>query len=252
MPKRLIFFVFFFLFIIFSYFIYYQTTNSSTEIIDFAMDTPLRVKVEGPNSAAYAKMAVAEIKRLDKLFNRFDPNSEVSRLNCGEKFKPSKEIIAVLSLAERMRQVSFGAFNVRYNGKIDLGGIGKGYAVELARRLLVKKGAKGGIIDTHSSIAVWGPRVWKIGIQDPEDKSKLFTVVELQNGQALSTSGNYERGKHIIDPRTHKAAAECKSVTLIGWDAGELDALSTAVFVLGPIKGKKLIKNMSEIKVIII
>ncbi len=252
MPKRLIFFVLFVLFIIFSFIVYYQTANNSTEIINFAMDTPLRVKIEGANSAAYAKMAIAEIKRLDKLFNRFDPSSEVSCFNRGEKFKPSKDVVAVLALAERMRQVSFGAFNVRYNGKIDLGGIGKGYAVESARCLLMKNGAESGIIDTHSSIAVWGNRVWKIGIQDPEDKSKLLTVVELQNGQALSTSGNYERGKHIIDPRTHKAADECKSVTLIGRNAGELDALSTAVFVLGPIKGKKLIKNMSEIKAIII
>ncbi|MDI6731206.1 MAG: FAD:protein FMN transferase [Candidatus Margulisbacteria bacterium] len=247
--KKLIYLILVVLIFVLFYFSFFRARSADKEIV--AMDTIIRVKVEGEYAGQYASMAIEEIKRLEKLFNRFDPSSEVSRINRGEKVVMSEDMRRILVLSEKMRQLTKGAFNVRYSGKIDLGGIAKGYAVESARGRLVKKGAKSGIIDAHSSIAVFGPRTWKVGIQDPNDKNKLLAVVELCNGQAVSTSGNYERGRHIIDPRTRKPAKGCQSVTLIGQDAGELDALSTAMFVLGSTEGRKLISKMRGVKAII-
>jgi thiamine biosynthesis lipoprotein len=218
----------------------------------FVMGTPVEIKVEGKSASQLAQGALEEIKRLDKLFNRYDPSSEVSRLNRGEKFVLSKDLKTVLALAEKIKNISNGAFDVCYQKRIDLGGIGKGYAVELTRRLLLKKGAKSGIINMRSSIAVFGPRSWEIGVQHPRKPKELLGTVELQDGQALATSGDYERGRHIIDPRTGQPAAACAGVTLIGKDAGELDALSTAVFVLGTLEGIRLLEQLGGVQGVVV
>lgn len=226
--------------------------RSGAEKKAFLMDTEVRVKVSGPDAERLANMALLEIKRLDQLFSRFNPNSEISRLNAGERIKLSPETKEILSISDKFKRLTSGAFDVKYSGKIDLGAIGKGYAVESARRLLLKSGAKGGIIDMHSSIAVFGPKTWKIGIQHPRKKDKLMGMVELKDGQSLSTSGDYERGLHIIDPKTGEPAETCWSVIVIGTDAAETDALSTAVYVLGAKKGLKLIESLPNVEGLII
>jgi thiamine biosynthesis lipoprotein len=240
----------------------------------FAMGTPLRVKVFGANASALAKAAIDEIKRLDKIFSRFDPESEVSLINknaAKSAQQVSPETMECIKIAVRVNQLSKGAFDITLGkpqslvvnedlmqvylnekSRIDLGGIGKGYAVESARRLLLKKGAKSGIIDMRSSIAVFGPRTWKIGIQHPRQKEKLVGTIILRNGQSLATSGDYERGKHILDPRTGKSSDLCQGVTIIGENAAEADALATASFVLGPEDGIDMLNGLKEIDGIII
>ncbi|MFH1683474.1 MAG: FAD:protein FMN transferase, partial [Candidatus Margulisiibacteriota bacterium] len=79
----------------------------------------------------------------------------------------------------------------------------------------------------------------------------LLGTIELKDGQSLATSGDYERGKHIIDPRTGRPANLCQSVTVIGKNAAETDALSTAIFVLGPEEGMKLVRKL-DVKAVIV
>jgi thiamine biosynthesis lipoprotein len=130
---------------------------------------------------------------------------------------------------------------------VDLGGIGKGYAVESARRLLLNKGVKSAIIDAHSSIAVIG-NGWRVGIRDPregKEEEGVGGIIILNDGDALATSGQYEQPGHIIDPRTGRTAERSLSVTVVAKDAALADALSTAVFVLGPVDGVKLLRKFS-------
>ena len=230
----------------------------------FLMGTPVSVKVEGLYAGLYAEMALEEIKGLEQVFSNKIPMSEISLLNRLAGLAPlqvSNDTLECLKLAQQMNRLTGGAFDVtlghpealvvdpkmgkvfiRKQGvKVDLGGIGKGFAVEKARALLQKEGAASGMIDMRSSIAVFGKKARKIGIQDPKERSKLLGAVELSDNQSLSTSGNYERGNHILDPRTQRPARGCSSVTVIGKNAAEADALSTALFVLGPVAGAKLI-----------
>jgi thiamine biosynthesis lipoprotein len=235
--------------------LYYSKLPVTYERTAPVMGTTVRVKINGPGAPHWTERAIWEIKRLEGVFSRFDPHSEVSLLNrlAGKaKLQLSPDLAAVLKIAEDVRLASAGAFNIRFhnsalgppqaeNSALDLGGIGKGYAVESARRLLLKKGVKSAIIDLHSSIAVIGDG-WRVGVRDPRT-SEVLAIVVLNNGDALSTSGQYEQPGHIVDPRTGKKADRCLSVTVVAYDAALADALSTAVFVLGPAEGRKLLER---------
>ena len=108
------------------------------------------------------------------------------------------------------------------------------------------------MIDMRSTIAVFGPKVWEIGVQHPRQPSVLLGKVKLSGNQSLATSGDYERGQHIIDPSTQAPATRCQSVTIIGSNAAETDALATAVFVLGPDQGLQLIEYLPGFEALII
>lgn len=254
-PRVKVLFFFIAIIVIISYLLF-PRTNSFSKQSAFLMDSPVTIKVQG----ASPQVALTEIRRLDKLFNKYSSDSEISKLNRGEKISLSADTIQCLALAETIKKQTNGVFDVRFAGVIDLGGIAKGCAVEKARQALLQSGAKSGIIDMRSSIAVFGNRSpsmglgasWKIGIQHPRKKNKLLGVVELKNGQALSTSGDYERGKHIVNPKTHQAAEGCESVTLVGTNAAQLDALSTAVFVVGAKQGFDLVHKFPGVSAVIV
>lgn len=153
---------------------------------------------------------------------------------------------------------------LRYPGmKIDLGAVGKGYAISKARSILVERGVKSAIISAGSSIAVIGDnngKPWKIGIKDPRHPDDVVGAVSLNGGQAVSTSGDYEKyfelgGKryhHILNPATGMPADECRSVTIISNDAAQADALSTAVFVMGPKRGLPLLSYYKDVYAVIV
>jgi thiamine biosynthesis lipoprotein len=73
---------------------------------------------------------------------------------------------------------------------------------------------------------------WRVGVQHPFDREALAMVLEAHE-LAVATSGRYERGDHIVDPRTGRPAAGAASTTVCGGDLGLADAFATAAFVLG-------------------
>jgi thiamine biosynthesis lipoprotein len=77
-----------------------------------------------------------------------------------------------------------------------------------------------------------GSKQWHIGIQDPRDKTKILNKLSIGSG-AVATSGSYERGAHIINPKTGQPADELLSVSVIGPDIIKADVLATAAFAMG-------------------
>ncbi len=143
--------------------------------------------------------------------------------------------------------------------EIDLGGIGKGYAVDRALDVLKRHGIKSALINAGSStiFALGSPpgkEAWEIGIEDPMDRQRLIAVVKLKNN-SLSSSGDYQkfftlngtRYSHIIDPRTGRPAQGVYLASVIAPGAAQSDALSTAVFVLGPEKGLALLDSLNNV-----
>lgn len=171
-----------------------------------------------------------------------------------------------LILDENSRTVRFAVEGMR----VDLGAIGKGYAVDKAVDAMKKQGALGGMVDLGGNIRCFGrpPRgqaCWRIGLQDPNvapdalGGSKPLLILSLTQ-ESVATSGDYRRfvrvqgakQSHIIDTQTGKGANKLVSDTIIAADATTADALSTAVNVLGPQAGLALIEQLPATEAILI
>ncbi len=144
---------------------------------------------------------------------------------------------------------------------IGLGAIAKGYAVDRATQVLAKEGIRDSIVKAGGDMRVQGldnGKPWEIGIKHPR-KKELLAKFGLTN-VSVSTSGDYERFfikdnvlyHHIIDPRTGFPARASMSVTVLAPDTMTSDALSTAVFVLGPDKGLELVDKLEGVEAIIV
>lgn len=153
--------------------------------------------------------------------------------------------------------------------KLDLGGIAKGYGIDLALEAVRDAGALGAMIDIGGDIRCFGQAVegrqhWRIGLQDPrvdpnDNREKLVKVLQF-NDRAIATSGHYRRFvliggqkvSHILDPQTGQSSKKLTSTTIIAPDALTADALATAVSVLGQEKGLELIESIPEVEAIVI
>ena len=147
--------------------------------------------------------------------------------------------------------------------RIGFGGIGKGYAAEMAKRLLLQKGVKSGIVNASGDLTAWGSQPngspWTIGVADPNAKNQPFSYLNISN-VAVATSGNYEKyaligGKkysHTIDPKTGLPVSGIKSVTILSPNAEIADAMATPVTVMGVRVGLDLINQMQGMACIII
>ncbi|MEO8533540.1 MAG: FAD:protein FMN transferase [Flavobacterium sp.] len=147
--------------------------------------------------------------------------------------------------------------------RIGFGGIGKGYAAEMAKQLLLKHNVKSGIINASGDLSAWGlqpnGKNWTIGVADPDSPAAAFSYMEISN-KAVATSGNYEKfvtinGKkysHTIDPKTGLPITGIKSVTIITSNAEFADAMATPIAVMGIKAGLFLIDQIPDLYCIII
>lgn len=138
---------------------------------------------------------------------------------------------------------------------IDLGAVAKGFAIDLAANELKDfQGFQGFVVNAGGDLFAGGVddngSPWKIGIQHPFDKDKIIDVVEISN-KAICTSGSYERknakfpeNHHIINPKTGLSPNDWVSLSIIAPFAMMADAFSTASFLLGGEKGRKLIETV--------
>jgi FAD:protein FMN transferase len=155
------------------------------------------------------------------------------------------------------------AFLRRRGMRANLGGIGKGYAVDRAVDILRRRGFHDFMIQAGGDMYVAGrrgDRSWRLGIRDPRGPAdRSFAALDLSDG-TFSTSGDYERfflkdGRryhHILDPGTGEPALGCRSVTIVTDRAVIADGLSTGVFILGPEAGMALIERLPGVEGVIV
>lgn len=128
---------------------------------------------------------------------------------------------------------------------LDLGAVVKGLAIDMAAKELASfqdfSINAGGDLYLGGSNPQGEP--WRVGIRHPRSDRELIDTLRVSN-QAVCTSGDYERGRHILDPRTRLPADTVASATVVAPDAMLADALSTAVFVLGADEGIALLNRM--------
>jgi len=124
-----------------------------------------------------------------------------------------------------------GYFDVRAGGRLDPSGLVKGWAVAGAAARLAAAGARDLFIDAGGDIATRGGS-WRIGIRHPLDRGRLAAALE-GSDLAVATSGEYERGRHVVDPHTGRPPEGLLSVTVVGPDVAAADAYATAAFAMG-------------------
>jgi thiamine biosynthesis lipoprotein len=181
--------------------------------------------------------------------------------NYPEHIHPTEEQIKAALPAVNWRNMKFNdadhsVFFEHKGMRIDLGGIGKGYAVDKGIEVLQKRGIGHAVVTAGGDTRIIGDRMgrdWLVAIRHPDDPNKVVTRIPISNA-AMSTSGDYERYfdengvryHHIIDPHTGHSASKVRSATIIGPTATQTDGMSKTAFVLGPEKALEIINRMPE------
>jgi thiamine biosynthesis lipoprotein len=202
----------------------------------------------------------------------FDPTigpvSLLWNFSAGEPRLPeSREISEALAkVGWRRVELDIAAGTVALPEKgmaLDLGAIAKGYALDRAGVVLRQFGITSALINAGGDIIALGEKgpkkPWRVGVQDPNKPNSIVAVALIQD-RAIVTSGDYERffmrnGKryhHILDPRNGYPAQGLRSVTIVAQDGVTADAMSTAVFVLGPEDGMSKIESTEGVEGLLI
>ena len=153
---------------------------------------------------------------------------------------------------------------LRHKGmRIGFGAIGKGYAADRAKQVLLSHGIKSGIVNAAGDLITWGLQLngkpWTIGIADPDQQKRAFSSFNISE-LSVATSGNYEKyaiidGKkysHTIDPKTGLPVCGVKSVSILCPSAELADALATPVMVMGVKVGLNMINQIKHVACMII
>ena len=197
-----------------------------------AMNTVFEVHVahaDARYAAEGAQAAFALVDRLEGELSRFRPNSDITRLNhlaAGERARVGEAALECLLIARHVYDLTGGAFDIAIGTglpsleidadafevraaadgvRLDLGGIGKGYAVDLVAELLEEWGLERAFVHGGFSSAVAleppaGADGWPLTLSDPREPSRVFCRLSMRQA-ALSASG-VRKGDHILDPRT--------------------------------------------------
>lgn len=217
----------------------------------YVMGTFCEIRIHARSAAAAVlKMdaAFAELRRIENVFSFYLPQSELSRINRDAADKAviaSGEFIELLRIALTYSAESDGLFDItagsypegltgpgwrslqldkrdrairilRSGVRMDFGGLCKGYAVERAIVRLKRDGAAGGVVNLGgSSVGTFGGRSWLVGIADPSLPKRFAMLLRVPGEYAVTTSGTYERGNHVMNPITGRAVAGPKSATVV-------------------------------------
>jgi len=210
--------------------------------IEPVMGTVVTIEVREPFVAADAiEAAVAWLHDVDRRFSPFRADSEVTRVGTGElAFEDaSPDVRAMFTLADLVRDRSGGAFDPRGHrpdGRADPTGVVKGWAVDEAVERLRLAGARNFQVVAGGDLVAAGEsepgQPWRIGIRHPDREDATAAVLAVSD-RAVATSGLYERGAHIVDPRTGAPPAGLRSLTVVGPTLAFADAYATAGFVMG-------------------
>jgi thiamine biosynthesis lipoprotein len=143
----------------------------------------------------------------------------------------------VWQLCEYSRELTLGAFDPwKAEGRFDPSGLVKGWAAEVGAQMLVGAGVEHVLINASGDLVLRGGKPeggpWNIGIASPDDVEKYVKFFDVTDG-SVATSGDYEKGAHIIDPHTGLIAIGARSASVIGPDGALCDALATALMVDG-------------------
>jgi thiamine biosynthesis lipoprotein len=209
--------------------------------VEHVMGTVVTLDARGVSGAvaeaAFSRLT-AWLHDVDRRFSTYRDDSEVNRIDRGElaASDASSDVRWVLERSATLREETGGAFDERAAGRLDPSALVKGWAVERGAEMLYAEGIEDFSLNAGGDLVVRGGAlpepVWRVGIQHPLERAAIAAAIGVTDA-AVATSGAYERGGHILDPRNGGAPSDVLSVTVVGPDLGTADAYSTAAFALG-------------------
>lgn len=195
----------------------------------------------------------------DKKYWNFDTG-----MTCLPDLRKAKKSVKLVDYRNIILDPNEKSIFLKYKGmRIGFGGVGKGYAAEMAKQKMSVLGISNGVVNAAGDLTAWGTQVdgkpWTIGIADPNHKFALFSRFEISE-KSVATSGDYEkfviidgvRYSHTIDPVSGMPARGMKSVTIICANAELADALTTPVIIMGKEAGLHLINQLNGVEAILI
>lgn len=257
-----------------------QESPSRLTVVREAMATEFDITVAGcPEKLARqaAEAALAELAPLEQELSRYIENSDISRINRlprGGTTVVSPETFDCLQIALEMQRTTGGTFDVTYASKggghgrerirldrsriavevlfdgvhVDLGGIGKGFALDHMAGVLGEWGVGRALLRaSHSTMLATGAPPGEAGwmmVFGPEGRKIEFPLVN----QSLSASGIAIRGEHIIDPATGTAAGGRFRAWALAPTGAESDSLSTAFMIMSPEAIREMLHRKPEYK----
>lgn len=209
--------------------------------VEHVMGMAVGIDLRGASSRTGAAIVPAVVRWLhwvDATFSTYKESSVVSRIDRGELGIGDAPAVvqAVLRRCDEFRDATDGYFDPWIDGRLDPSGLVKGWAVEVASGVLVQCGVADHAINAGGDVrARGGPepgRPWRAAVAHPLVAGALCAVVDVGDG-AIATSGLAERGAHVVDPHTGRAALDLASVTVVGPDLISTDVYATAALAMG-------------------
>lgn len=220
--------------------------------VDHVMGLPVSLALRGPHAADPDDPAAREawsavmtsLRGSDALLSTWREDSWVSRLDRGEVSLAHcpPELAEVLALGEDAARDSGGAFTLRLPDaagrvRLDPTGVAKGWALDRAARALEPLAGTDWCLSGGGDVLCRTRSrrtpLWRVGVEDPRDASRLLAVVPVGNG-AVATSGTTHRGAHLLDGRTGRTARGVRQVTVVAPTLTEADVDATCAYALGP------------------
>ncbi len=237
----------------------YRDTSVVSEINRNAGRTPVAVDEETDDLVRCA------LELSDLTGGRFDPTVGVLRrawdfkagkVPTGDEIDALRPLVDASAVSRRERTI----FLQRAGMEIDLGGVGKEYAVDRAARLLREEGIRAAVVSFSGDVRTIGSRgdgrPWKVGVVDPRNRNRCRFAVRPLSDAGIATSGDYERAfvkdglryHHILDARTGWPARGVASVTVVAATAFRAGCYATASFLLGPAEGLELLEDAEDVE----
>lgn len=213
------------------------TTRTRLRRVEHVMGLPISVDIRDADLGDAVLDGYEWLRDVDRRFSPFRTYSEANRHDRGEIAEPSRDLRAVLAIAEEYERSSGGAFRARLPGRgLDLCGIVKGWAVQRFAEGLRAAGGTNFCVNAGGDVITAGEpepgRHWLVGIRHPLLADRMCATLAVGD-RAVATSGTYERGGHITDGRTGRPATELLSLTVVAADLTVADATATAAFAMG-------------------